>query len=181
MAEEIRCRETYSSPGVRGTRTASLLNLEPDSVGARLVGGAVIIGALGHVSDGRADMGLGPQGPEELDVGASCGLGDEGGGGGISVTLDIRGSHIFHGAVAGDLAGDPVRNRTLVWVLVRLIELVVASSDGGVGNVAVSSNEGRGGDEGEGLSGSHFVLMRYSLLVSKGGRKFSVERTIDNG
>lgn len=151
-------------------------------------------------------MGLGPQSPEELNVGASCGLGDESSRGGISVTLDSRRSHILHGAVAGDLARDPVRNRGLVRVLVRLallyegtayslvcirikneptlvrlVELVVLASDGGVGNVAVSSNEGRRGDEGESLPGSHFVSMRYSLLVSEGARKFWVERTIDNG
>lgn len=121
-------------------------------------------------------MGLGPQSPVELNVGASRGLSEEGSRSSVGTALDVGGGDILNRAVAGDLPGDSVGDRAHVGasmrqspdtgpkamdfrgslLLVGLVEFEVRSSNGTVGNVAVSSNEGCRGNKREGLSGSHF-------------------------
>lgn len=47
----VKGRTTYSSPGVRGTSTALLLDLEPDRLILGHERSAVVVVTLGHVYD----------------------------------------------------------------------------------------------------------------------------------
>ncbi|GKT52693.1 hypothetical protein ColTof4_14279 [Colletotrichum tofieldiae] len=158
--------ERGGTPVVGGALAALLLNLEPDSVGARLPRGAVVAGALGHVGDGRADVGLGPEGPVKGDLLAGGSLSNELGGlgalnttGGVATALKVDAGDVLDGAVALDGTRDAVGGGVHVRVLVGLVERVVLTADQTIVDDTVSSHQGCGSKKG-GDSGLHFVGWR---------------------
>ena len=48
-----------------------------------------------------------------------------------AIALEVDRGDVLDGSVAGNFAGDAVRGRAHVGVLVRLVELVLFASDGG--------------------------------------------------
>lgn len=172
--------KTYSTPGVTGAIATILLDLEPDGVGAGHVGGAVVVGALGHVGDGGADVGGGPLGPVQVDGGAGGDGGGQVGRGGaldavgsIAAALDVSVGQVRDGAVALDRAGHALRGGARVRVCVRLVEGVVGVAEGGVGHEAVAGDHGRRGEEtGEGRDLAecvHFGFWeRYGYWLTRG-------------
>lgn len=67
------------------------------------------VGAAGHVSNNRADVGVGPQSPVQGHVRAGGGRGVELGRLGAGVALHVDGSGVLYGAVARDGAGNSLR------------------------------------------------------------------------
>lgn len=67
---------------------------------------AASVGAARHVSDERADVGVGPEGPAQGHVRAGSGSGVERGRCGTGIALHVDRCCVLDGAVARDGAGD---------------------------------------------------------------------------
>lgn len=184
--------DSGGTPGVGCTITAVLLDLEPngtvqtqtvspkltllmllvleDLLRARHESSAVIVVALGHVGDGRTNVGRRPQSPVQVDIGTGGHIGGEVGWagtidaiGGVTTTLNVAVGDDGHRAVALDGTGDSLGRRARVRVGVRLVELVRGTTDGTVGHVTVTGDKGRGSNEaGEVL---HFVWSFLYLVL----------------
>lgn len=117
------------------------------------------IWAPGHVCDGRANVAVRPEGPVELDVGASCDFSVQSSwrrslDAALSVptALEVSESYVLDWSVALDGARDALYATANIWVLVWLVEGVVFATDSRIAHVAVS-----GDGRGEGECGSNVL------------------------
>lgn len=95
-----------------------------------------------------------PKGPVQLDLGAGGHVGGKVGWagtvdavGGVTTALDIVVGEDGHGAVALDGTRNSLGRGALVRISVRLVELVRGTTDGTVGHVTVTSDQGRRDNE----------------------------------
>jgi hypothetical protein len=104
-----------------------------------------------------------PQCPLQSDSGAGRGVGVEGSGRGavdptgrVSSALEVGERDVLDRTVALDRTRDAVGGRRGVGVRVRLVKLVEDTADGAVVHVAVSCDQGREGEGGDGGKELHF-------------------------
>lgn len=156
MVVEEPADETHSSPGVGGALSATLLDLEPDSLVLRLPRITATVRAAGHVGQDRTHMGLGPESPLEVNSRSGLGLGVQSSGlasldttGSVAVALKIDQADVLDRTVSGDRSRDTLGGRAYVRVGVGVVEFVRLAADGGGLNVAVGSRQGRGEEDGD--------------------------------
>lgn len=155
----VRCNgmsgKTYGGPVFGASLPTIFLNLEPNSILARLVVLATSIRALGHVGHDGTHVSLRPQSPVESDGRASGGRSVQRGRlaarrstSGIAVALDVDAGDILNRAVSGNHARDALWLGVHVGVGVGVVELVLLAPDDGALDVAVGSRDGGGRKEG---------------------------------